>query len=599
MAAGLFGQLFLFHFKARPGGSQPGAATPSGASGGVVGTFVGQVQPAKTMQLPANIGKYELEEFLGGGMSHVYRARDTVIGRTVAVKILTEAGCEDAEAKARFLAEARMAGNISHDNVLSIYDFGEDEQHRPFMVMEFLRGEDLRHAIKNGHTGDLKRKLKIALQIARALGYIHTQKIIHRDIKPENVHINTAGVVKLMDFGIAKAEGLQMTRAGFVLGTPYYMAPEQVTGANITEQVDVYAFGILVFELLTGAKPIGGDTVERIFYQILNEPLNLDPLYQAGVPQAVCDLVAKCTAKSPADRPQGFGPVCQELDRILAEHEAPTSMMPEAQPAAPAPTPAKSTKGWLLPVVVLVALLAVVGLYFALRPTPGPALAKSISTPTGEMVLVPAGTFLFGEKNQPVDLPAFYIDKTEVTNSAYAAFCQATGHPLPEHFRQDRPNYPVVEVSFLDARAFAKWADKRLPTAREWEKAARGVDGRDYPWGKQADASRANLNTDGPWAADAMPNGASPYGALNMVGNVFELVDQSNPPNPHVEQFQNMDPPPGPNDLWYTIRGGGFNYAHPLVPDLVWDDTTVPARYKNLNLGFRCVRDAQAATGKN
>ena len=142
------------------------------------------------MQLPARIGKYELEEFLGGGMSHVYRARDTVIGRTVAVKILTEAGCQDAEAKARFLAEARMAGNIAHDNVISIFDFGEDDQHRPFMVMEFLRGEDLRHAIKNSRTGDLTSKLKIALQVARALQYIHTQKIIHRDIKPENIHVD-------------------------------------------------------------------------------------------------------------------------------------------------------------------------------------------------------------------------------------------------------------------------------------------------------------------------------------------------------------------------------------------------------------------------
>src|ERR1039458_3103984 len=133
------------------------------------------------MQLPARIGKYELEEFLGGGMSHVSRARDPVIGRTVALKILTEAVCEDAEAKARFLAEARMAGNVSHDNVLSIYDFGEDEQHHPFMVMEFLRGEDLRHAIKNGRTGVLRDKLKIAVQVARALAYIHTQKIIHLD----------------------------------------------------------------------------------------------------------------------------------------------------------------------------------------------------------------------------------------------------------------------------------------------------------------------------------------------------------------------------------------------------------------------------------
>src|SRR5439155_3612317 len=151
------------------------------------------------MELPARIGKYELEEFLGGGMSHVYRARDTVIGRTVAVKVLTDAGCQDPEVKARFLAEARMAGNLVHDNILSIYDFGADEQNRPFMVMEFLRGEDLRHAIKNNHTGELKDKLKIAVQVARSLEYIHSQKVVHRDIKPENVHINTAGVVKLMD----------------------------------------------------------------------------------------------------------------------------------------------------------------------------------------------------------------------------------------------------------------------------------------------------------------------------------------------------------------------------------------------------------------
>src|SRR5690348_5445898 len=100
------------------------------------------------MQLPATIGKYELLEFLGGGMSHVYRARDTVIGRTVAVKILTEEGCRNIEAKERFLAEARMAGNLTHDNVLHIYDFGEYEEGRPFMVMEFLRGEDLRQAIR-------------------------------------------------------------------------------------------------------------------------------------------------------------------------------------------------------------------------------------------------------------------------------------------------------------------------------------------------------------------------------------------------------------------------------------------------------------------
>ncbi|PYT28363.1 MAG: hypothetical protein DMG57_15120 [Acidobacteria bacterium] len=148
------------------------------------------------MQLPANIGKYELLEFLGGGMARVYRARDTVIGRTVAVKILTEEGCADADTKSRFLQEARLAGNISHDNIINIYDFGEDDQGRPFMVMEFLKGEDLRHAITNSHTGDTENKLKIALQVARALEHIHSQHIIHRDIKPDNVHVTTTGVVK-------------------------------------------------------------------------------------------------------------------------------------------------------------------------------------------------------------------------------------------------------------------------------------------------------------------------------------------------------------------------------------------------------------------
>src|SRR5690242_14509574 len=106
------------------------------------------------MQLPARIGKYELEQFLGGGMSEVYRARDMVIGRTVAVKILTEAGCQDEAVKERFLAEARMAGNISHENISAIYDFGQDDRGHPYMVMEFLRGEDLRHAIDGGRTGD-------------------------------------------------------------------------------------------------------------------------------------------------------------------------------------------------------------------------------------------------------------------------------------------------------------------------------------------------------------------------------------------------------------------------------------------------------------
>src|ERR1700689_3090145 len=205
------------------------------------------------------VGKYELEEFLGGGMSHVYRAKDSVLGRRVALKILTEAGVQDTETKARFLQEARTASNISHENIINVFDFGEDRG-RPFIVMEFLEGESLRDAIKRGHLGDFPSRVKILVQVGRAIDYIHTKKIIHRDIKPENINLDSTGKVKLMDFGIAKREGVQLTRAGFTLGTPYYMAPEQVLGRPLPPQADVYAYGILVFELLTGAKPVVGDT---------------------------------------------------------------------------------------------------------------------------------------------------------------------------------------------------------------------------------------------------------------------------------------------------------------------------------------------------
>ena len=437
------------------------------------------------MQLPARLGKYELQEFLGGGMSHVYRAFDTVIGRTVAVKILVEPASQDPDARDRFLAEARTAAKVTHENVISIYDFGVDDAMGLFMVMEFLQGEDLRQAIKNGHTGDLASKLRIALQIARALDFIHKNRIIHRDIKPENVHINAAGVVKLMDFGIAKSEDLSRTQPGYVLGTPYYMAPEQVRGEQLTSLVDVYAFGVLLFELLTGQKVFVADSVDRIFYSILNVPLDVTPLQNAGVPQPVIQLVVACNAKMAAERPQGFGPIVADLERMIAELSGATQA---AEPAPPAS--AGIRRSMLLTGLAAMMIIGMVGGYFALKPKPASTpqaveLAKTISTPTGEMVLVPAGEFRFGEKKEVSSLPAFYIDKTEVSNAAYGRFCQATKRPVPEDFAAKPRNHPVVMVTIGDAREFAMWAGKRLPTDLEWEKAARGNDGRNYPWGNE------------------------------------------------------------------------------------------------------------------
>ncbi|MBS1854452.1 MAG: protein kinase [Acidobacteria bacterium] len=562
------------------------------------------------MQLPARLGKYELQQFLGGGMSHVYRAHDTIIGRTVAVKILTEQGAQDQEARDRFLDEARTAARVTHENVINIYDFGVDPEKGLFMVMEFLQGEDLRSAIKNGHTGDLRNRLKIALQAAKALDFIHSNRIIHRDVKPENLHITTAGQVKLMDFGIAKSEDFSRTQPGFALGTPYYMAPEQVRGEKLTSQADVYAFGIVLFELLTGQKPFTADSVDGIFYHILNVPLKTDLLVAADVPQPVIDLVVACTAKNADDRPQGLGPVTAQLEGMLAALAGHTMAAP-APAAAPVPArtpaaepPAEAKKGLspaLLAGIGVAVVAAAIGGYFALRPSPAPAESKkntpakqelptTISTPTGTMVLVPGGEFQYGQQKQAMLLPAFYIDKTEVTNAAYRQFCQATNHPLPEGFPADKPGYPVVNVSVTDARDFARWAGERLPTAYEWEKAARGTDGRMFPWGSEGDTSRANVGSNQLQPADAFPAGASPYGGLQFVGNAWEFVDQVRQPPSDIRRFQSMKPPPQPGEPWYMIRGQSA--AEPLLQDVIWDSYSVPERWKDPFIGFRCAKDA-------
>jgi formylglycine-generating enzyme required for sulfatase activity len=545
------------------------------------------------MQLPARIGKYELLQFLGGGMSHVYRSRDTVIGRQVAVKILTETGMQDPEARIRFLQEAKLAGTIKHDHIVTVHDYGEEDG-RPFIVLEFLEGEDLRDAIQKQHLGDLKNKLRIALEIAQALAFVHEKNIVHRDIKPENIFIERSGRAKLMDFGIAKAQGLSLTKTGNSLGTPYYMAPEQVLGTAITELVDIYSFGMLLYEMLCGQKPVTGDTMERLFYVILHETPPEQALIDAGIPEEVRALIKRATAKKPEERFQGFGPVIALLKSFLAGEPGPVR-------AAPAASPQVRTKP-LLMVGIATAVIAVAFWFLLLRPKPAisPSLLETLQTPTGEMALVPEGRFLFGKDRTPVTLAAFYVDRTEVSNEAYGKFCTAASHAAPTGFSTAKPADPVVNVTIGDAMAYAAWAGKRLPTEQEWEKASRGEDGRNYPWGNEADVSRANVADNlsvmpkGVRPAISFEAGVSPHRALNMTGNVMELVDEKRSPSPNaIAHFAGyLTPPPTADEPWYLMKGGAFDT--PLNFGVLYEQVVVPGRFSYGNLGFRCVKSIEA-----
>lgn len=561
--------------------------------------------------------KYELVARLGeGGMGAVYRARRMLIGDEVAVKVLLKKFVADTEAVERFRREARAAAMLRHPNVVTIHDFGEarGDDAPAYIVMELVEGESLRDLLRREGRIETERAVPLMRDICAGVGAAHRRNIWHRDLKPDNVIIlapdedRERETVKVVDFGIAKLRDLSgaptLTQTGAVMGTPYYMSPEQCRGESLDARSDVYSLGAMLYEMLAGAPPFTASNSTGVIAKHLTEtprPLPKD----SRVPPALEAAMIRALAKDPEERQQDASAFSRELQVALKPPDAPLPTRTVKAKVSPPPPPSTQAsphasapesknhepdesefitppgglstdpislskigltesaaaplrwRGSRLPLVLgVTALLVVVaGVVVWMTRTGEDKKQAAVNTnapaeqtasgkanpppPPAGMAYVPGGEFMMGrdekdggdEYERPahrVPVKPFFIDINEVTNEAYAKFVKAMNHQSPTTwtngtYSANDARKPVTGVSWDDANSYAKWAGKHLPTEEEWEFAARGTEGRLYPWGNEWREGLANADNAASGMADiGTYKGASPFGAYDMVGNAWE-----------------------------------------------------------------------------
>jgi serine/threonine-protein kinase len=514
------------------------------------------------------IAAYRIESVIGeGGMGVVYRAHDLTHDRPVALKVLHTNLAGDAGIRRRFAREARILRAYSHPNIVKNFDFVEHE-HLLAIVMEIVDGPSLtkylekwRGVMPLAEVRDIFSGVLLAIEQGHRLG------VVHRDLKPDNVlvtRVDGAVCPKVVDFGIARIlEGTTYTVTGALLGTCCYMSPEQIQHPELADaRSDIYSLGISLYQLCTGSVPFEGNHFSVMMAHVNQAPRPPSAL-RADLPPLLERLVLDAIAKEPQARPASCSVFRQRLVEALSE-------VSPRQPHVD-------------------------------------SLPPLLKGPLGdEMILVPSGPFQMGSRRRTVHLDAFYIDKTPVTNRDYAAFLELTGYRpqghgadrFAAHWRDGRSAHgaellPMVYVSWADAAAFAAWAGKRLPTEAEWEKAARGSDGRKYPWGRsEPGPSHAHFGAKAlaPAPVGSYPAGASPYGVLDMAGNVWEWCEDYDDPSFYVDgpthNPQNQRRGRGAR----VMRGGAYLYGARSLR--TYARTSFQPHYRFALGGFRCARSA-------
>ena len=281
-------------------------------------------------QTPQTIGKFEVLAELGrGAMGTVYRARDPLLDRQVALKTITPGLLSSEETLARFQREARAAARLQHPNIVTIYELGEVGGVH-YIAMELLEGQDLAQALGQLDQLSVPQRVRIVIDVCEGLDFAHKRGVFHRDVKPANIRLLPDLSVKLVDFGIARIEDSTMTQTGLVLGTPSYIAPEVLTGARVDHRADMWSVGVVLYELLAGRRPFDSPTIPGLVYTIVHQPPPLLDAAALGLQPSITAIVERALSKNPAGRFRDLAEMAAALGELLGERTSESGRLPAA-----------------------------------------------------------------------------------------------------------------------------------------------------------------------------------------------------------------------------------------------------------------------------